>query len=271
VNILFWNINGKNPVGCLQELLVENGVDLLVLAEYPCDIKLLCQHVNMTSCLQYKAIPNIGIGAVQCLINCEYDVDLLTEDDHYKTITVSTGNYELLVAMVHARSKLRADSVTQMIGLSKLYNDISTHEDVLNCKKSIAIGDFNVSPYEEAFVSASGIHAIPYPDAVKKESRMIFGQVYQKFYNPTWRLLGKRDAPYTTYYYDRSGQACNIYWHMFDQVIIRPTLIKAFDEESPKITAHTTNHRLLRKNNTPDKINYSDHLPLFCSFKEDLI
>jgi len=38
MNILFWNTNRKNPeniVACLCELLSENSVDLLVLAEYP--------------------------------------------------------------------------------------------------------------------------------------------------------------------------------------------------------------------------------------------
>jgi len=271
VNILFWNINRKNPVNCLQELLAENSVDFLVLAEYPYNIEDLCQHVNTTLRTQYKAIPNISGSSIQGLINYKYDVKLLTEDSHHRLIIISTTDYELIAAMVHARSKQQTTPATQRIGLSIIYNDIANHENELNCKNTIAIGDFNVSPFEDIYVSASGMHAIPFPDAVQKENRVILGQSYQKFFNPTRRLLGKNNAPYSTYYYNNSGEDCNYYWYMFDQVIIRPTLMNAFDEESLKIITGTSNYSLLTKNNTPDKTLYSDHLPLFCRLKEDLI
>lgn len=54
---------------------------------------------------------------------------------------------------------------------------------------------------------------------------------------------------------------------MFDQVIIRPKLISAFEEDSLCIITETTNHNLLKKDK-PNADNYSDHLPIFFNFNE---
>ena len=272
MNILFWNINGKSPEDCLQELLTENNVDLLILAEYPYNIDNLCTQVNAVSCVPYKAIPCIsGRTRIQGIINIKYDVELLTEVNHYRLVKITATGYELIVAMIHARSKRHSNSDTQKLGLTYFYNDIVAHEDAQNINNTIAIGDFNVSPFENACINASGMHAIPFPDAVENDNREVMGKMYRKFYNPTWKLFGNRSAPYTTYYYDNSGEDCNFYWYAFDQVIIRPALMEAFDEESLRIITGTKNHNLLKVSKTPDKMNYSDHLPLFCSLKEGLI
>jgi len=123
------------------------------------------------------------------LVNClqelmiENNVELLPEFNpysHYLLVQVWTADYEMIVAMIHARSKLRSDSNTQRIGLSHFYRDIAIQENELNCKNTIAIGDFNASPFENACICASGMHAIPFPDAVKNTKRRIDGREYQK-------------------------------------------------------------------------------------------
>jgi hypothetical protein len=147
--------------------------------------------------------------------------------------------------------------------------DIRNNEDKYHTYNTIIIGDFNSNPFEPACISGSALHAIPFAKETVKNTRVIQGTEYRKFYNPCWKFYGKRDVPYTTYYYDNNDMN-NYYWNVFDQVIIRPQLINAFKDESLTIISGIKNHELL-KSNKPDKNNYSDHLPLFCSIEEGKI
>jgi len=280
MNILFWNAGiTKNKVAniesitsCMCEMLIENSVDLMILAEYPYDPLNLCQTMNSIAHIQYKPIPNLsGCNRIRGIINNKYNIEIIREQSHYQIAKIKTSFYELIVAMFHGRSKRNSSAETQAIGISDFYNDIVSEEQKFGCAHTIAIGDFNVSPFEKACIGGSSMHAIPFPDAVEgKPSRRILGKEYRKFYNPTWKLFGNYKAPYTTYYFDNSGEDVNFYWYAIDQVLTRPSLIKAFDEKSLKIIYQTKNHSMM-KNGIPDKVNYSDHLPLFCTLKEDLL
>ena len=141
-----------------------------------------------------------------------------------------------------------------------------------NCENTIAIGDFNVNPFETACISARNMHAIPFSEEVfEKPSRVVSGEEYKKFYNPTWKLFGNSTPPYSTYYYNKAGHAINYYWNAFDQVMVRPKLMKAFDETRLRIITETKSHQLINKKGIPDKKKYSEHLPLFCTIREEEI
>jgi len=274
MNILFWNTGRNNVDDCLLEMIIENDLDLLVLAEYAGDINILCKQLNNLQSKQYNVILNHGgCTRIHGLVCSEYIMSLLKEETHFQLLSIRSHKhkYELIVAMIHARSKLRTKDRTQEMGIRKFYGEIATQEQVKGTNQTLAIGDFNINPFDDMCIAATAMHAIPFRDAVLKDKRTVFEEPYRKFYNPTWRLFGKTDAPYTTYYYNDSGEDVNFYWYAYDQVIIRPSLIKAFNEEDLKIITSTTSHYLLNNNKIPDKINYSDHLPLFCSLKEDLI
>jgi len=271
---VFWNVKKNELTDCLIEMIMENDIDLLVLAEYTGNVKDLCESVNAVSQKQYNVLPNNnGCRRIYGLVSNEYIVELLFEHAHYQLISARSHkyDYDIVVAMIHARSQLEAGAGVQRMEISQFYSDIVEYEESLDCKHTLAIGDFNISPFEDWCFGASGMHAIPFRDAVAKDTRKVLFKSYRKFYNPTWRLFGNKSAPYTTYYCNRTGEAENLYWYAFDQVIVRPSLVDAFDDESLKIITSTANHILLKKDQTPDNINYSDHLPLFCCLKEDLI
>ncbi len=53
-----------------------------------------------------------------------------------------------------------------------------------------------------------------------------------------WGHFGDRDRnPAGTYYHD-SGQHVNYYWNMFDQVLIRPSLLNMFPQDGVEIVTH---------------------------------
>lgn len=87
------------------------------------------------------------------------------------------------------------------------------------------------------------------------------------FYNPMWSFLGDDRKPYGTYYYGGSG-IDNTYWHIYDQVIIRPALRERFVDNNLKILTETSSRYLLNSKGHPDT-EISDHLPIMFEIKED--
>lgn len=82
-----------------------------------------------------------------------------------------------------------------------------------------------------------------------------------------WGLLGdfgKGNAPGTMYY--NPSKYFNYYWNMFDQVLIRPELIDAFDCDLLEIIIKTKNHKFINNNNIVNT-KYSDHLPIKFNLK----
>jgi len=278
MNILFWNTDipkegdakAEDIDMCLIRLVIENRVDLLVLAEYGSCIESLARVVSNMSGVQFK--PVIGSnGKIKSIINVMYDVQTLPEASRYQIIKVSTARYDLLVAMIHSDSMLYSRKNRQEEVLRWFHHAIVEAEKEHQCNKVIAIGDFNVNPFDEACLNAGIMFAVPFrEEVVGKPSRDMDGRSYRKFYNPTWRFYGNRIAPYATYHYHDSSDMANCYWNAIDQVMVRPALMSAFDEDEFRIITNTTLHSLLC-NGKPNRKKYSDHLPLLCVLKEELI
>ena len=77
-----------------------------------------------------------------------------------------------------------------------------------------------------------------------------------------WGYLGDiSDGPPGTYYYD-SGMQVNLYWNMFDQVLIRPELLDVFEVEGLRILTDAGGKSLLAGSGKPDVSIGSDHLPI---------
>jgi len=279
MNILFWNTDipekgdAKSDTidSCLLNLVIENTVDLLILSEYGNSIEQLCRVVSNLSGRQYVPLPNYsGSNKIKGMINGKYNIQPLKDSSRYQIVKISTVYYELIVAMIHSDSKMFARNNRQEEILRWFNRDIIFEQEAHKCNNVIAIGDFNVNPFEDACLDAGVMFAVPFLEDAISKPREMDGRVYPKFYNPTWRFFGNTAIPYTTYYYSDSGDMANCYWNAIDQVMIRPALVKAFAEDKMRIISITANHQMLR-NGRPDKKMYSDHLPLFCVLKEELI
>jgi hypothetical protein len=242
-----------------------------VLAEYKDSVFFLRDMVNETFSEEYCVIPNGGgCEKITGLIRKSIEIDVIREQTRYKIAKIKSPDYTLIVAMIHNISKLHASEETQAENLRELHSDIRKVEDYYGTTNSLIVGDLNVNPFERACISANTLHAIPFLQEVERQTRIVQGREFRMFFNPSWKHYANREAPYTPYRYSNSDMI-NFYWHIFDQVIIRPDLINAFDDDSLEIINGTKNHNLLGNNNRPDRANYSDHLPIFFSLKEDKI
>ena len=85
---------------------------------------------------------------------------------------------------------------------------------------------------------------------------------YPFFYNPMWGHFGDGEGPVPgTYHYSRSEHVCR-FWHMFDQVLIRPALLDSFDSTELTIITGDGTMSFLRDDGTPNRGAASDHLPV---------
>jgi hypothetical protein len=79
-----------------------------------------------------------------------------------------------------------------------------------------------MNPFEDGIVAANGLNAVMSRDVAARESRRVQRKDYTFFYNPMWGHFGDAtDGPSGTFYRGSSEQV-EYFWHMFDQVLIRP-------------------------------------------------
>lgn len=271
MNILFWNMQGKNLDECLIEMITENNCDLIILAEYPYPVNQLCNRLNLYVKGNYVGIPVFNdCKRITSLIKNKYKTENLVSQSRYQIIKIQTSYYQLLVAMIHNISKLYSTSEEQKENLRQLHYDLLQEEKKHKTRNVLIVGDLNVNPFEEACIAANTIHGIPYRNELNRNGRKIQGRIYREFYNPMWKFLGARNAPFGTCFYDRSSMV-NYFWNIFDQFLVRPELVEALDEDSLTIITKTSTRNLLNENARPNNRLYSDHLPIFVRIKEENI
>ncbi len=79
-----------------------------------------------------------------------------------------------------------------------------------------------------------------------------------------WRHYGhvaSSDAAMATHYW-HNNQAGELFWHMLDQVVLRPEECSSFPESQLQILSSVGTITLLAPDGTLDKTIGSDHLPI---------
>jgi hypothetical protein len=99
-----------------------------------------------------------------------------------------------------------------------------------------------------------------------KQERTVLGEKKKFFYNPMWSRLGDMSEGLAGTYYYNSASPTNYFWHTFDQVLIRPSLLAGFSHDDLKVIDKIGNTSLI-KNGKIDKERFSDHLPLVTTLK----
>ena len=145
--------------------------------------------------------------------------------------------------------------------------DIIHSETQIGHKKTIIVGDFNMNPFDYGMIAGPAMNSVMTKKIASRGSRTIQKRKFHFFYNPMWGCFGDRsDGLAGTYYYDKSGHV-NYYWNIFDQVLLRPELIKFFIDQKLKILISDGNSSLLNSNGIPDCNHFSDHLPILFSLE----
>lgn len=271
MNFLFWNIKRKtNPefITHLVDLLIEEAVDVLMLAELPEeDISDLKNKLMMHKykLIEGKVFKKVVIFAVE-------SVEINSFDETNKRIGAfriksNELGKEILLFAIHYFDKYSCSSEEQNEKISNIKDFIEDAEKRHGSDDmSVICGDFNMEPYETPMIKANGMHATMDSRIALKGKRVVDGKDFNFFYNPMWAFYGdngKGNAPGT--FFMRKARMIEQFWYMLDQVLVRKGLIPYMNDSELKIVTMIKGVSLLKADGVIDSSNFSDHLPVkFC-------
>ena len=175
---------------------------------------------------------------------------------------------KLLVVAVHLPSRLHQTDEGLSLLATRWRLAIEEAEKKVGHTNTVVVGDLNMDPFHSGVVSSEGIHGTMDKRIANRRTRRVLEEDRHFFYNPMWSLFGDgSDGPPGTFYYNASSEPVNYYWHMYDQVLLRPDLIPFFPNKELRILTHSSSDSLITNSGRPDAANTSDHLPLL--FKLD--
>jgi hypothetical protein len=268
LTFLFWNINGRPLQALAAQLAAEQDVDVLLLAECEATPEMVLRELNGRQGLRFSP-PDPSSACQRIAVYSRFSERLLAlerapeEAGKYTFRRLEAPNQPpLLLGVVHLRSKLYQSPTSQAHATLGLRQAIERPERWLGDFRTVLVGDWNMGPFEEGMVSAAALHGVMTRRLANEVSRTVDGTEYRFFYNPMWGRLGDdTPGPPGTYYY-RSAEHVAYFWHTFDQVLLRPSLLPFFHTEDLQVLQRVGTLPLLSRNGLPDRAVASDHLPL---------
>ena len=265
MTFLFWNLQ-KQPlektIGNLAEL---HEVDVFILAECKIERSDLLTELNSRPGLEYS-FPFSESDKIA--IYTRFPSDWLRpkwEEDglsirHLVNPVLDTN---VLIVAAHLPSKLFLGEHDQTSLAPRWRQRIEEAEKEVGHKRTVVVGDLNMTPFDPGVTSSEGFHGIMDKRIAETGSRTVNGQERDFFYNPMWSLLGdESEGPPGSFYYNASSRPLNYYWHIFDQVLLRPELVPLFPSEELKLLTDAGSFSLMNDRGIPDSSNASDHFPL---------
>ena len=261
--IAFWNLAKKNHVAMLVEFIEENGVEILVVAEQEFEpAELIVAYARRTERSLYSPeIINSRVRFYSLFPNDRFR--LVADDGHlsikeYRPLVGSS----LLIVGVHLASKLFQREFDQPTEARRLMRRTEEAEAMVGHERTIVLGDFNMNPFEPGMVDSDGLHGVMDRRIAAKKARTVNGESRRYFYNPMWKLMGDNSAEALGTYFRGGGSYVHYFWHTFDQVLLRPSLLESFREEELRVVQSVGRHSLLAKNGLGIDRRVSDHLPI---------
>ena len=261
---LFWNINRKPLAGLVADLAEIHQVDVVVLAECDTDPSAMLQALNRAPETGFH-YPNAGLCR-QITVFTRFSGDSLepvseTERTSIRRLTLPARK-PVLLAAAHLPSKLRWLEESQKFECVELARQIAAAEQQAGHHRTILVGDLNMNPFEAGVVGAAGLNSVMSRRIASRGTRTVQGREYRFFYNPMWSHFGDAKSETAGSYFYDAGEHVNYYWHLFDQVLLRPELAERFDPSRLSIVKSVGGVSLVTADGRPDGANVSDHLPL---------
>jgi len=178
----------------------------------------------------------------------------------------SIGN-EILVAAIHFPSKIWRSHSDQKTWACRISDEIRNAERALGHTRTVLVGDLNMNPFEDAMISADGFHGVMTIERALKGSRTHGGKHYAFFYNPMWGLFGDNSQGPPGTFHRQGSDILEYFWHIYDQVLIRPSLLEGNDRFTVRILDRSLSTSFLSANGLPDVDGVSDHLPLLFNLR----
>lgn len=268
VTFLFWNLY-KKPLQDIIALLVdEHQVDVLILAECEIPTATMLQTLNPKGDADFDFVGGI---CRRMDIYTRFSAHFLQaqhEADHFSIrelgLPVQT---EILLVAAHLPSKLHQSHHGPPAECVRFVQTIQKVEEKVGHTRTVVVGDLNMNPFDLGLVVPYGFNAVMTQQKARTEQRTVGHESCPFFYNPMWSRFGDGNpGPPGTYYY--GSDDTSIYWHMLDQVLLRPALLDRFRNQDLTIIEKAGTMSLVSEQGLPNRTIASDHLPIM--FKLDL-
>ena len=261
---MFWNLSKKPVEDLIASLAVRRRVDVLMLAECEVGTAALLRSLNQSGGSRFHYAPSPGCERIE--IFTSFPRRYIQPEEEDDTLTIRSmglpGLPKIMLAVGHFPSKLFFSGPSQTAESAALSARIRRTENKVGHARTILVGDLNMNPFEDGMVNANGFHAVMSKDIARKKVRTVQGQQYPFFYNPMWSVFGDASlGPPGTYYYSRAEHRM-LFWNVFDQVLVRPSLLNSFSNDDLEILCSDGTTSLLTKNGLPNASLASDHLPI---------
>lgn len=268
INFIFWNINHRSVEDLIYTLISNENTDVIVLAE--------CKDLTLNNFLFLCKKNKIDFTAIIFNENIKIRVlirksslivhQVVNEGRRIVAIKIFKQKLKFLLIALHFQSKFNwsNDSQNSHSAYLKEFIDISENKAQFFEDNTIVCGDFNMNPFDQGMIQNYGLHSVMEKSIFEqhKAKRKIDGKDYKLFYNPMWAFLGDcgKGSVSGTFYY-HVNQPSNYYWNLFDQVLLRPSLMDNFDFNYLDIVTQIGTTNLVENIVQNNKI-YPDHLPL---------
>jgi hypothetical protein len=120
----------------------------------------------------------------------------------------------------------------------------------------------NADPFDHRVQSTVGLNAVQSRAEATKVQRRVQRVDYRFFFNPMWQFHARQppDPPGT--YYRRKAEHANRLWYLFDQALLRPTLLPFFSDNDVSILTGDGTTSFQKADGTPARNVASDHFPI---------
>jgi endonuclease/exonuclease/phosphatase family metal-dependent hydrolase len=267
MRFLFWNIQKKDSFfETIVNIVDELSVDVLGLAEFPNDQEgiLISSFSNKGLC--FKCVKNANFK-VKVFYRDGVQIINKYEGDYINATEVSIGGIKYSVLFCHLSAKNMSTDIDPFCRAALYYEELESYEQtIVSHNRTIVVGDFNMNPFDSGMVSAMAFNATNSMAISKRGSRELSKKKYHYFYNPTWNLHGDqgKEIPAASFYFGKADYG-QLYWHMLDQVIIRPEVISHFIYDDFRLVYKGKSFCLINSDSTINANDYSDHLPIVFS------
>lgn len=242
-------------------MVQEQKTDILVLCEIDSENhKYLSKHL-----LGFEPSLPMPNNRTYLFHKKECKINKIKDGNYYSAFIIKEKSNTVLLITVHLPSRIYRTDSEIGIQASLVKREIEVLEEQHNTVNTIIVGDFNLNPFSDGMVSIDGFHAVMCLNTALKKKRTVDKKEYRYFFNPMWVILGNPEYTVLGTYYHHKNPISYV-WNLFDQVILRPSLIDKFDISQLEIVTTAGEKSLLTEKGLPDSKNFSDHLPLKFKF-----
>jgi len=275
LSVLFWNMGNRNGAERLARLASVCAADIVIVTELPTSVADASAADALSGATNRAFAPAHFLGPSRLRMFSVFDSKTLLNSFNGGTGEVTAWRlewkpaFEVLLVGVHLQSKSHTTGLDRDYAARTLAETVRKEELEAGHSRTILVGDFNMNPFESGVVHAEGLHAVMTRNLARRGSRVYKGKAYPFLYNPMWSLFGESsDAPHEPpgTFYLAGGHGENLFWNMYDQVLVRPELMDAFRDL--RILHDDGEQSLLTASGRPHRGTASDHLPI--TFRLDI-